>query len=578
MNDIVLLGDEALALGAVHAGISCAFGYPGTPSTEIMEFLIDNYEKNNGPLAQWCTNEKTAYESALGCSFSGKRTIITMKHVGMNVAADPFMNSSLIGIKGGLIIVVADDPSMHSSQGEQDSRFYADFAMIPCFEPTNQQEAYEMVFDAFELSEKMHVPVMMRMVTRLAHSRAKVHPYAQKDWKAQNDLSKADRTEWMLLPAYARRNYEKMISKQTALTEYSVKSKWNPVYLNPRRDDMAIITSGLGRNYYLENLKDYTNLCNVRYENRGTPSTLHIGTLPLPMESLNRLIENVKTILVIEEGMPFIEKALKGVLPQNITVIGKLSGHLPRTGELNPDIVRKALGLPLKDSMQSVLTNNREASGVLAELPGRPPQLCKGCPHHDSYSALNKAVEGLVAKAGSDNVAVMADIGCYSLGAVPPLNAVESIVCMGASLGMARGASQAGCKYTFGVIGDSTFLHSGITNLVDAVSSKTPMTAIILDNSIVAMTGCQKTILPSSQLEPLILGLGVEKEHLRVLATNPSQIDENARIITEEAEYPGPSVIIMVRECLEAFRLRNKAKKIAEAKAAEAKSLDAGEK
>lgn len=568
MKDIVLLGDEALALGAVHAGLSCAFGYPGTPSTEILEYLIDNHEKNNGPLAQWCSNEKTAYESALGCSFAGKRTLITMKHVGLNVAADPFMNSSLVGIKGGLIVIVADDPSMHSSQGEQDSRFYADFAMIPCFEPTNQQEAYEMVFDAFELSEKMHLPVMMRMVTRLAHSRAAITPFAENKWICQNDLSKGDRSQWMLLPALARKNYEKMIEKQKDLIDYSVKTKWNSLAINPRRDDLAIVTSGLGHNYYLENLNDYTDLCNARYNGRGVPSVLHIGTLPLPKDLLEKLANVTKAILVLEEGMPFVEKALKGVLPQNITVMGKLSGHLPRTGELNPDIVRKALGLPLKDSMYSVLVSKDRASAeVLDNLVGRPPQLCKGCPHHDSYSALNKAVEGLVAKAGSDNVAVMADIGCYSLGATPPLSAVESIVCMGASLGMARGASQAGCKYTFGVIGDSTFLHSGITNLVDAVSTKTPMTAIILDNSIVAMTGCQKTILPSSQLEPLILGLGVEKEHLRVLATNPSQIDENAKIIAEEAEYEGVSVIIMVRECLEAFRLRNKAKKAQEAKA-----------
>ncbi|NLM01274.1 MAG: indolepyruvate ferredoxin oxidoreductase [Treponema sp.] len=565
MNDIVLLGDEALALGAIHAGLSCAFGYPGTPSTEIMEFLIENHEKNAGPVAQWCTNEKTAYESALGCSFAGKRTIITMKHVGLNVAADPFMNSSLVGIKGGLVLVVADDPSMHSSQGEQDSRFYSEFAMIPCFEPTTQQEAYEMIFDAFELSEKLHVPVLMRMVTRLAHSRAAITPLSANKWKNQNDLSKAERTEWMLLPALARKNYEKMIAKQKDMQNYVVNTKWNRLSINSNRDDMAIVTSGLARNYYMENFSDYEKLCNARYDMRGTPSTLHIGTLPLPHELLHKLTASVKNILVIEEGMPFIEKALRGVLPQNIQVIGKLSGHLPRTGELNPDIVRKALGLPINDSMQSFLiSKNRNAATFLEKLPNRPPQLCKGCPHHDSYSALNKAVEGLVAKAGSDNVAVMADIGCYSLGATPPLNAIETIVCMGASLGMARGASQAGCKYTFGVIGDSTFLHSGITNLIDAISTKTSMTAIILDNSIVAMTGCQKTILPSSQLEPLILGLGVEKEHIKVLSTNPSQIDENAHIITEEAEYEGLSVIILVRECLEAFRLRNKSKKVAE--------------
>ncbi len=553
MKDVVLLGDEALALGAVHAGISVGYGYPGTPSTEVLEYLIDNHKKNNGPKAHWCTNEKTAYEAALGTSFAGKRTIVTMKHVGLNVAADPFMNSSLVGIKGGLIVVVADDPSMHSSQGEQDSRFYADFAMVPCFEPTTQQQAYEMVFDAFELSEKFHVPVMMRMVTRLAHSRAVVH--VKDKTLPENVLAKANRQEWMLLPALARKNYQNMLEKQKDLVAWSCNTQWNPLVINEKRKDLAIITSGLGKNYYKENLADYA-------KEGELPSTLHIGSLPLPVDSIQRLAETAETILVIEEGMPFIEKTLAGVLPQKTKVIGKLTGHLPRTGELNPDSVRKALSLEVKKTLlDEIACSDKGLAEQIAAIPGRPPQLCKGCPHGDSYSAVNKAVAYLTEKAGKDNVVVMADIGCYSLGAVPPYTAIESIVCMGASIGMARGASQAGVRYAFGVIGDSTFLHSGITNLVDAVSTKTPMTVVILDNSIVAMTGCQQTILPSSQLEPLVQGLGVEKEHIRVLATNPACVEENARILIEEAEYQGVSVVILVRECLEAFRIRNKAKK-----------------
>lgn len=557
MNDKVLLGDEAFALGALHAGLSAGFGYPGTPSTEIMEYLIDNYEKNSGsaPVAQWCSNEKTALEAALGVSFAGKRTLVTMKHVGLNVAADPFMNAALVGIKGGLIVAVADDPSMHSSQGEQDSRFYADFALVPCFEPTTQQEAYEMAFEAFDVSEKYHVPVIMRFVTRLSHSRAVVHPVEETKIRAQNALGKADRKEWMLLPALARKNYQAMIAKQKDLTEYSETSKRNPLVINEKRDDLAIITGGLGRNYYSENLADYASFCEQKFPGKGVPSTLHIGTLPLPLASITKLAQTAKTILVIEEGQPFLEKQIKGVLPTTNTVIGKLSGLLPRAGELNPDIVRNALGLPPN---KSVL----DAAGDLAEktaaLPGRPPQLCKGCPHMDSYTALNKAVESLRAKAGADNVTVTADIGCYALGGAAPLNAAETIVCMGASIGMARGAAQAGVKYAIGVIGDSTFVHSGITNLVDAVSTKTPITVLLLDNSIVAMTGCQPTMIPSSQFEPLIKGLGVESEHIRVLATNPAEIDKNAAIIQEEAEYRGVSVIILVRECLEAFRIRNK--------------------
>lgn len=565
MNDVVLLGDEALALGALHAGLSAGYGYPGTPSTEIMEYLIDNYQKNGGPIAQWCTNEKTAYESALGASFAGKRSIITMKHVGLNVAADPFMNSSLVGIKGGLIVVVADDPSMHSSQGEQDTRYYADFAMIPCFEPTTQQEAYEMVFEAFEVSETQHVPVIMRMVTRLAHSRSVIHPFNEKKLRKENELAKADKKDWMLLPALARKNYEKMLSKQEVLTKLSDSSKWNKLELNPKRTDLAIITSGLGRNYYLENKEDYSALNNAQFPNEGEPSTLHIGMLPLPTELIRKIAQTAKTLLVIEEGMPFVEKHLAGVLPQENKVIGKLTGELPRAGELNPDSVRAALGLAqLENANSKIVSTNSVLSELCKNLPGRPPQLCKGCPHGDSYSAINEAVKTMSVKDGIDNVVVMADIGCYALGGVPPYSAVESIVCMGASIGMARGASNAGVKNAIGVIGDSTFLHSGMTNLVDAISGKTPITVIILDNSIVAMTGCQQTILPSSKLEGLLLGLGVEKEHLRILATNPNTHSENAKIIQEECAYRGVSVIVMVRECLEAFRLRTKAQKIAE--------------
>ena len=328
MKDMVLLGDEAFALGTLHAGLSAAFGYPGTPSTEIMEYLIDNYERNresceNTPVAQWCSNEKTALEAALGVSFSGRRAVVTMKHVGLNVAADPFMNASLCGIKGGLIIAVADDPSMHSSQGEQDSRFYADFAMVPCFEPATQQEAYEMAFEAFNVSEKYNVPVIMRFVTRLSHSRAVVNVDESKI-RSQNKLEKADRKEWMLVPALARKNYEKMIAKQDELIAYATSSSSNPLVLNKKRTDLAIITSGIGRNYFLENLPDYKAHCEKMFAGLGIPSTLHIGTLPLPVDSIKKLAEIAKTILIIEEGQPFLEKQLSSVLPQYTQVLGNL--------------------------------------------------------------------------------------------------------------------------------------------------------------------------------------------------------------------------------------------------------------
>ncbi len=544
MKELVLLGDEALAVGALHAGVSGCFGYPGTPSTEILEYLIDTHETKGGPVAQWCANEKTAYETALGVSFAGKRAIVTMKHVGLNVAADPFMNSSLCGIKGGLICVVADDPSMHSSQGEQDTRFYADFAMVPLFEPTNQQETYEMVAEAFELSERFHVPVIMRMVTRLAHSRAVVR--VNDTVRVENALEKGKSAEWMLLPALARKNYQRMIDKQSDLLLWAGAYQRNSLTINPKRADLAIITSGLGRNYVDENRADYLAACG----SAGLPSVLHVAAMPLPLDLINTLCAQAETILVIEEGMPFIEKQLRGLVPGRNKIIGKFTGHLSRAGELNPDNVRAALGLSARPTALDSFTP--------PALPARPPQLCKGCPHGDSYASLNRAVEELNRREGKVSTVVAADIGCYALGAVPPLMAVETIVCMGASIGMARGAAEAGYKYTFAVIGDSTFLHSGLTGLADAVSAKTPMTVIILDNSIVAMTGCQPTMLPSNIIESAVRGLGVDPSHIRKLETKPGTVEANTAILLEEAEYRGVSVVILERECLEAFRLRKK--------------------
>jgi len=532
-----LLGDEAVALGALHAGISAAYGYPGTPSTEILEYLIANHEQG-GPLARWCTNEKTAMEAALGISFAGRRSIVTMKHVGLNVASDPFINGSLLGIKGGLVIAVADDPGMHSSQNEQDSRFYADFALTPFLEPRNQQEAYAMTREAFDLSERFQIPVLLRMTTRLSHARAEVRV---NDERAQNPLSKAeDKTRWTLLPAYARRNYASLIERQADIAAWSAVHPSNKLETEGRDASFAVLTAGLGGNYYEENLDDVKEVCG------GTlPVRLHIGAYPLPTVLIQQLCERAEKVLVIEEGQPFIEAKLRGILPQRLSIAGKLDSTVNRVGELDPDLVRKSLGLPPRTSVLST-------GLVIPPLPGRPPQLCQGCPHSDSYETIKKAVAGL------DSVSIMGDIGCYSLGATPPHAVPESIVCMGASIGMARGASDAGIKHAIAVIGDSTFLHSGMTGLIDAVVANTAMTLIILDNSIVAMTGCQATMLPSSALRPLLLGLGVPDAHLVELDAKKPLVEENAARLRIEIEHRGLSVVLFRRECLEASRKRNK--------------------
>jgi indolepyruvate ferredoxin oxidoreductase, alpha subunit len=534
----VLLGDEAVAQAAIDAGVSAAYGYPGTPSTEILEYLIEKSE-SGGFKAAWCANEKTALESALGVSFIGQRSLVTMKHVGLNVAADPFLNAAVLKLGGGLVIAVADDPGMHSSQDEQDSRFYADFAMVPCFEPASQQEAYDMVREAFDVSERFHAPALLRLVTRLSHSRATVETGAA---RGRNGISKSpDKGDWMLLPAFARRNYDRLCSIQKDIEAWSDGHALNRLTLNEGFAEYGVITTGLGKNYYEENLADLG----------VEPPRLHIGCYPPPFAKIRALARSVKRIVVIEEGQPVVERILRGIYRdgagiglagQGAKIQGKLDGTLPRSGELTPEIVRSALGLTPRAGIHA----------ELPRLPNRPPQLCKGCPHGDSYAALNEALAGL------ESVSVTSDIGCYALGALPPYQAIESIVCMGASIGMARGASDCGIEHAVAVIGDSTFFHSGLTPLTDAVSVKAPITVLILDNSIVAMTGCQETILPAGSLEAVVAGLGVEREHIRVIDASPSKKAENAAIMRQEILYRGPSVVIARRICLEAFRKRPK--------------------
>ncbi|MDR1143049.1 MAG: indolepyruvate ferredoxin oxidoreductase [Spirochaetaceae bacterium] len=600
--ELTLLGDEAAALGAIHAGLSAAYGYPGTPSTEIMEYLQEEAEKRNGNsgsfTARWCANEKTAMEAALGTSFAGRRAIVTMKHVGLNVAADPFMNGALLGIKGGLVVAVADDPGMHSSQGEQDSRYYAFFALVPCLEPRNQQEAYDMTREAFDISERFQVPVMLRLVTRLSHARSAV---TCAESRPQNPRVKTeDKTRWMLLPAYARRNYAALVEKQQTLEAWSEEHAEKNLELSGGTAPFAVITAGLGGNYYEENLPDLRALCGC------TPPRLHIEAYPLPRASIRRLCESFPggrsggKILVIEEGQPLIEEKLRGILPHHVRILGRLepaysagetpadragpsavppdgTPPLPRTGELDPDNVRAALGLSPRKTALDARSGGAESGAapggivpaagktqgpdLLSRLPGRPPQLCTGCPHADSYETINRVTAALDGAPGRPDVSVTSDIGCYSLGASPPYSAIESIVCMGASVGMARGAADAGIPYAFAVIGDSTFIHSGLPGLIDAVEANTPMTLIILDNSIVAMTGCQKTAFPSSKLKSLILGTGLDPSHYLELEAKKQLIEENAAKLKKEAEYRGLSVAVFKRECLEAARKRLKAAK-----------------
>lgn len=524
---LLLLGDEAVALGALHAGLSGVYAYPGTPSTEITEFIQSSKLAAERKVhSRWSTNEKTAMEAALGMSYMGKRAIVCMKHVGMNVAADAFVNSAMTGSNGGLIVVAADDPSMHSSQNEQDSRFYGKFAMVPVFEPSTQQEAYEMMGYAFDFSERYKIPVLMRMVTRMAHSRAVVQTG---DIREPNAMSyPTNPGDWVLMPAVARRRNDKLTAMQADFVEASENSPYNR-YEDGKDHSMGIIACGIAYNYLQENFKD------------GCPyPVLKVSQYPLPVKAVRRMAEECESLLILEDGQPVVEEMIRGVLEQNITIKGRLTGEVPRTGELNPDNIVAAIGL--KDA---------EVYPACELVVPRPPALCQGCGHRDMYAALNEVVREY------DDSRVFSDIGCYTLGFLPPYRAIHSVVDMGASITMAKGAADAGQHPSVAVIGDSTFTHSGMTGLLDAVNEQSHITVIISDNLTTGMTGGQDSA-GTGRLESICRGLGVDPDHIKVVVPLPKNMEEMKRIIREEIDYKGVSVIIPRRECIQTARRHNK--------------------
>ena len=526
---LLLLGDEAIALGAIHAGLSGVYAYPGTPSTEITEYIQGN------PMAaerkihyRWSANEKTAMEAALGMSYMGKRAMVCMKHVGMNVCADAFVNSAMTGTNGGLVVVAADDPSMHSSQNEQDSRFYGKFAMVPVFEPSSQQEVYGMMKDAFELSERYKLPVVLRMVTRMAHSRAVVETAEVRE---PNAMTYPDNPkDWVLLPAVARKRNVRLVGLQKDLLQEAENSKYNKL-IDGKDKSLGIIACGIAYNYLMEHFKD------------GCPyPVLKVSQYPLPVNKVKELAEMCDSLLVLEDGQPVVEEMLRGVLDQNITIKGRLTGEVPRTGELTPDNIITALGL-----------KDEEVFPPCELVVPRPPALCQGCGHRFMFEALNNVLKEY------DNSRVFGDIGCYTLGYLPPYQALHSVVDMGASITMAKGAADAGQFPSVAVIGDSTFTHSGMTGLLDAVNEKTNMVVVISDNLTTGMTGGQDSA-GTGRIENICRGIGVEPEHVRVVVPLPQNMEEMQNVIREEINYNGVSVVIPRRECIQTARRHNKKK------------------
>lgn len=533
----LLLGDEAIAQAAIDAGISGVYAYPGTPSTEITEFIQQDKTAAQRKIhSRWATNEKTAMEAALGMSYMGKRAIVCMKHVGLNVCADPFVNAAMTGTNGGLIVLVADDPSMHSSQDEQDSRFYGKFAMVPTLEPSNQQEAYDMVATAFGMSEQLQLPVLMRVTTRMAHSRAVVE--CADSPRQQNELNyNAKASNWVLLPAFARKRNLVVTSQQPLLEQMALDSNYNK-YVEGTDLQLGIIASGIAYNYLME--------C---FPNGCPYPVLKVSQYPLPKKLVRRMTDDCQEVLICEEGQPFIEDMVRGVMPGNAVIRGRLTGELPRTGELNPDLVRKAL-IALNAKPAAL----KQEYDTCEDVTPRPPALCQGCGHRDVYTALNQVLLNY------PHARVFGDIGCYTLGFLPPYKAIHSCVDMGASITMAKGAADAGQWPAVAIIGDSTFTHSGMTGLLDAVNENADITVIISDNLTTAMTGGQDSA-GTNKFEAICRALGVEEEHLKVVVPLPKNMEQITRIIDEEINYHGVSVIIPRRECMQTLQRHLKAKK-----------------
>ncbi len=453
----ILSGNEAIARGAFEAGVKVASAYPGTPSTEILENIIQ-YE---GIDASWAPNEKVSLDIGIGASFGGGRAIVAMKHVGVNVAADPLFTLSYTGVNGGLVLVTADDPEMHSSQNEQDNRNYAKFVKVPMLEPADSRECKEFTKLAFEISEKFDTPVMLRTTTRISHSKSIVELGEPVQGLPEPKLVR-NAAKLVMLPGNARVRHPLVEERIKKLGEYGVDLDINRMEM--RGKEIGIITSGVCYQYVREILPE--------------ASTLKLGMIyPLPIKLIKKFASKVKKLFVVEELDPFIEEQVKAA---GITVVGK--DLLPICGELTPGRIRDAF---VKAGIVGQILCPPRKAGTRIALPGRPPNMCPGCPHRGVFYALNQL-----------KAYVTGDIGCYTLGFMPPLSAMDTCICMGASIGNAIGVvkvvSAEEKKKVVAVIGDSTFLHTGINGLMDMVYNNVPATVIILDNRITAMTGRQE--------------------------------------------------------------------------------------
>lgn len=525
----ILSGNEAVARGAYEYGVVFASAYPGTPSTEVLE----NISKYKEIYSEWAPNEKVAMEAVAGASLTGVRCLTAFKHVGLNVAADPLMTLTYTGVKGGVVLINADDPGMHSSQNEQDNRYLAAFAQIPVLEPANSQEAKDMVGLALSISEEYDTPVMLRLTTRTAHSKSVVELVDRREMPTPAGFER-NIEKYCMLPGNAIKRHPLLLEREARLKALAEATPLNQWHKGSAK--VGIIAAGAAYQYAKEVMPD--------------ASFLQLGlTWPLPQDTLARFAASVETLVVVEELEPYIEDQLK-IMGINKKVLGK--ELFSRLGELSPELV--AAGLAKAGLLDKADVKPLAVSGMPA-MP-RPPLLCAGCSHRGIGYALKK-----------QNGIVTGDIGCYTLTALPPLQAIETTLCMGGSISMAHGIYKArqtagleDKRPIFAMIGDSTFFHSGMTSLLDAVYNQSAINVLILDNRITAMTGAQenpgtgRTLMggeaPQADLETICRGLGVR----RIRVVDAYNLKECEDALREEAGYNEPSVIITKRACVQLLK------------------------
>jgi len=541
-KQILLLGNEAITRGALEAGIDVATTYPGTPSSEIADTFshIAKYytrqDKDPGFYFEYSTNEKVALEVAAAASFSGLRALTCMKHVGLNVASDAFMTYMYVGCKGGHVIISADDPSCHSSQNEQDNRFYAWFSGCPMFEPTTPEEAKEMTRLGFEISEKLKSPVLLRTTTRLNHVRGAIT--TRKIIKSKKEGYFEKDPMLVTVPAVARKQHPILLEKIKKAEKISEKSPFNEIIKIGNPKDVGIVTSGVAFNYVKEVAEDLD--LDVKILKLGM-------THPLPSKTCKNFIKNCKKIIIVEELEPILEKEFESMAKEiddcDVEIFGKKTGHFSRLFEYNPDIVM--------DAFCKIFDKEKpypEHTEHKIKLPSRPPALCPGCPHRATYYAVKQV-------ATKDTI-FPTDIGCYTLGKAPPYEVADVLLCMGSNAGTACGFAASTKQKIISFMGDSTFFHSGIPAIIDAVHHKHDLVITVLDNRTTAMTGHQPHPgtetdgmgKPAKQLlvEDVIKGCGVEDIHI----VNPNNIKKTAEAFKKALEFKGPSVVVSKSPCI----------------------------